>query len=74
MEEGPESPRNTRPIRTISTRSLVTCYTGDVADYEKVIVYIRASDARSLKDEGKVPADWVRSLVKRAFEKRREST
>jgi hypothetical protein len=39
----------------------------------KVVVYVRATDARELQSEGKDPAEWVRTLVKRAFEKRKES-
>ena len=38
----------------------------------KVIVYIRASDAAELEAEGKEPSEWVRGLVKRALEKRKE--
>lgn len=38
----------------------------------KIIVYIKAADAAELEAEGKDPAEWVRGLVRRAFEKRRE--
>ena len=39
----------------------------------KVIVYVKAEDARSLEAEGKDAAEWVRGLVRRAFEKRKEN-
>ena len=49
--------------------------TGELVDWcpMKVVVYVRATDARELQSEGKDPAEWVRTLVKRAFEKRKES-
>jgi hypothetical protein len=40
--------------------------------YVKVVVYVPAPDAKALKAEGKDPSVWVRTLVKRAFERRRE--
>lgn len=44
-----------------------------MADHLTVAVYVPAEDARSLREEGKDPAEWVRALVKRAFEKRKET-
>lgn len=41
-----------------------------MADHTRVVVYVKAADARSLREEGKEPSVWVRTLVKRAFEKR----
>ncbi|HKZ42719.1 MAG TPA: hypothetical protein VJ044_17280 [Candidatus Hodarchaeales archaeon] len=38
----------------------------------KVIVYVKAEDARSLEEEGKDVAIWVRDLVRYALEKRKE--
>lgn len=38
----------------------------------KVIVYIKAADARSLEAEGADPAVWVRELVWKALKERRE--
>lgn len=39
----------------------------------KVVVYVGASDAKMLEDEGKDPAKWVRGLVKHALEKKKEA-
>jgi hypothetical protein len=39
----------------------------------KVIIYVPAQDARELEAEGKDPAEWIRGLVKRALEKRKEA-
>ena len=39
---------------------------------ETVRVYVPAADARALKEDGKVPAEWVRALVRHALAKRRE--
>jgi tRNA threonylcarbamoyladenosine modification (KEOPS) complex Pcc1 subunit len=44
-----------------------------MADHTRVVVYVKAEDARSLRAEGKEPSEWVRTLVKRAFDKRRGS-
>lgn len=38
----------------------------------KVVVYVPAADAKALEREGQNAANWVRALVKRALEKRRE--
>jgi len=43
-----------------------------MADHLKVQVYVPAETARSLREDGHDPAEWVRGLVKRAFEKRKE--
>jgi len=43
-----------------------------VADHTRVVVYVKAEDARQLRAEGKEPSEWVRTLVRRAFEKRRK--
>lgn len=39
----------------------------------KIIVYLRAADAKELEAEGKEPAKWVRAVVQQALEKRKES-
>ena len=39
----------------------------------KVVVYIRASDAKELEVEGKDVSQWVRELVRYALEKRKEA-
>jgi hypothetical protein len=36
------------------------------------VVYLRAEDARSLVAEGQDPAAWVRDLIRRALEIRKE--
>jgi hypothetical protein len=38
----------------------------------KVVVYIRASDERELRESEEDPASWVRQVVKNAIELRRE--
>jgi len=38
----------------------------------KIVVYIRAADARSLEHEGKNVAEWVRGLVAHALQVRKE--
>ena len=38
----------------------------------KIVVYVKAAEAKSLEAEGKDVGEWVRGLVKRALEKRRE--
>ena len=38
----------------------------------KIVVYIRAADARSLEQEGKNVAEWVRGLVAHALQVRKE--
>ena len=37
----------------------------------KVVVYVRAEDARRLREKGAEPSAWVRELVRRALERRR---
>jgi len=37
----------------------------------KVVVYVRAEDARRLKEAGNDPEAWIRALVRRALERRR---
>ncbi len=37
----------------------------------KIIVYVKAEDARSLEAEQKNVAEWVRGLVKHALEMRK---
>ena len=44
-----------------------------MVNHMKVVVYVPAAEAKSLREEGKDPSEWVRALVRRAFEKRRES-
>lgn len=42
-----------------------------MVNHLKVVVYVPAKDAIKLREEGKEPREWVRGLVRRAFEKRR---
>lgn len=37
----------------------------------KVIVYLRAADARALEASGKDPALWVRALVRSSLDKKK---
>jgi len=37
----------------------------------KVVVYVRVEDARRLKEGGHDPEVWIRTLVRRALERRR---
>lgn len=52
--------------------SLVTGVLVTMSSMPTVAVYVSAEDARALEKEGKDPAEWVRGLVKRALEKRKE--
>ena len=38
----------------------------------KVVVYVRAEDAKALQNAGEDPASWVRELVKWGLRKRKE--
>jgi len=38
-------------------------------DAIKVVVYVRASDVRMLRERGEDPAAWVRGLIKRALDR-----
>lgn len=44
-----------------------------MADHGKIVIYLRAEDARMLRAKGEEPADWVRQLVKRALQRLREA-
>ena len=53
-----------------SPRRVSLCYCGVMVNHTRVVVYVPAKVAKSLRAEGKDPQAWVRALVKRAFEKR----
>jgi hypothetical protein len=38
----------------------------------KVVVYLRAADEKSLRDENEDPAEWVRQIIRNALNVRRE--
>jgi hypothetical protein len=40
---------------------------------KKVIVYVRAADVRMLEEEGKDPASFVRAIVRRALDRKKEA-
>jgi hypothetical protein len=39
----------------------------------KVVVYVKAEDAKSLEGDGENVAAWIRGLVLRALERRKEA-
>jgi hypothetical protein len=43
-----------------------------MVNHLKVAVYVPAGAAKSLREEGKDPSEWVRGLVRRALERREE--
>lgn len=42
-------------------------------DGRKIVVYVRAEDARLLQAQGKEPAEFVRGLVRRALDRMKET-
>lgn len=45
-----------------------------MADHAKVVIYIPAQDARTLRAEGKDPKLWVREIISRELSKLHGST